>query len=371
MLIKRTIQSVIENHLFKKRSVVVYGPRRVGKTTLARQIQQKFPDSRYFNCDEPDIRDALTNKTSTELVNFLGKRKLIVLDEAQRVKNIGLTIKLLVDTFPEIQIIATGSSSFDLSNKISEPMTGRVFEFFVTPPSLVEISQDPLETTRSLETRMIFGSYPEIVTNQTTAQETIRLIYQNYLYKDVLEYQNLKNPEFINKLLQALALQIGNEVHFTELAKLLQIDKVTVEKYIRLLELAFVIFRLPPFSRNLRKEINKSRKIYFWDTGIRNAIINNFNPLSIRNDTGSLWENFLISERLKRNNNKGLSPNIYFWRTYDQQEVDFVEDIDGNLHGFEIKWQKARKKAPKAWSETYPAATFQSITKHNYLDFLT
>lgn len=369
-MIKRQIQPRIENHLFKGKIVILYGARRVGKTTLVKQIQENYSDSGYLNCDEPDVRSALTNKTSTELINFLGRKRLIILDEAQRVKNIGLTLKLLVDTAPEIQIIATGSSSFDLSNKITEPLTGRAFEFLLTPLAMTEITTDELEMNRLLETRMIYGSYPETVISPAEAAENISLIYKNYLYKDALEFQGLKNPELIDKLLQALALQIGNEVHFTELGNLLQIDKLTVSRYVRLLELAFVIFRLPPLSRNLRKEISKSRKIYFWDTGIRNAIINNFNPLSLRSDTGALWENFLISERLKRNNNLSLTPGTYFWRTWSKEEVDYIEEVKGRISAFEIKWQKVKKTPPKAWVENYPDSTWSAITKEDFPQFI-
>ncbi len=371
MLFQRIILPRIETRLFGGKAIIIYGARRVGKTTLVRQILDKIPDGLYLNGDEPDVRQALTNKTSTELAHFIGKRKLAVIDEAQRIPNIGLTLKLFVDTMPETQIIATGSSSFDLSNKINEPLTGRAFEFFLPPLALTEISRDALVTNRLLETRMIYGLYPEIVTTPQTAREVISGIYKNYLYKDALEFQALRRPELIERLLAALALQLGNEVSFTELAGLLEADKQTIAAYIRLLELAFVVFRLPPFARNLRNEINASRKIYFWDNGIRNAIINNFNPLPLRADTGALWENFAIAERMKRNSNMGRAPNVYFWRTWSKQEIDYIEEEGGTLQAFEMKWRKVRARPPALWEKTYPNATWQSVTGENYLEFFS
>ncbi len=371
MLIQRLILPRIQSRLFGGKAIVIYGARRVGKTTLVRQILNKFPDSVYLSGDEPDIREALTNKTSTELNHFIGNVKLAVIDEAQRIPNIGLTLKLLVDTYPSLQVIATGSSSFDLSNKINEPLTGRAFEFFLPPLSLPEIHHDPMETDRLLEARMVWGLYPEIVIRPQTAKETLGTIYKNYLYKDALEFQALRRPELIEKLLVALALQIGNEVSFRELATLVEADKKTIESYIRLLELAFVIFRLPPLSRNLRKEINASRKIYFWDNGIRNAIINNFNPLAIRSDVGALWENFVIAERMKRNSNTGHTPNVYFWRTWSKQEIDYIEEEGGHFAAFEMKWQKMPKRPPALWKKTYPDASWQLINKKQYFEFFS
>ncbi len=370
MIYPRLLEKRIKSHLFKGKAIIIYGARRVGKTTLVKKIQSEYTESLYLNCDEPDVRFALTDKTSTELLNYIGHKKLVIVDEAQRVKNIGLTLKLLVDNAPGLQIIATGSSSFDLSNRISEPLTGRAFEFHLGPFFLMETSADPIEIGRLLESRLIFGLYPEVVTAKNERQDLLRTIYKNYLYKDALEYQGLKNPDLVEKLLTALALQIGSEVSLTELASLLGIDQKTVSSYIRLLELAFVIFRLPPLSRNLRKEISKSRKIYFWDTGIRNAVINNFNPLSLRNDAGPLWENFLIAQRLQRNEILGKQANYYFWRTWDQQEIDYVEETEGILSGWEIKWQGKGKRMPGAWAESYQNARYQTIDRKNYLDFL-
>jgi len=298
---------------------------------------------------------------------------LVVLDEAQRVENIGITLKLLADNFPEIQIIATGSSSFDLSNKISEPLTGRKNEFFLFPLSLEELSQAyaDIELDRLLEKRIVLGMYPAIVFGENDFRKNLKSLAQSYLYKDALQHQDLRNPEALEKLLQALALQVGNEVSYNELASLVGINKNTIMKYIRLLEQAFIVFRLTPFSKNLRNELKKLRKIYFFDTGIRNAIINNLNPLNLRTDAGSLWENFLISERIKLNFNHGAETKTYFWRTRDGQEMDYIEDAQGKISGFEIKWQKDKLKKHKNFLEAYPESRLDLINKKNYKKFLT
>lgn len=372
MIYKRGIETEIEKHLFKGKIVAIYGARRVGKTTLVKNLlNQHSQKGRYLSCDEPDVRQALTNKTSSELINYLGNNKLVVIDEAQRVKNIGITLKLLIDSKPEMQIVATGSSSFDLSNKIKEPLTGRVSEFLLYPLSTLEISNNDTEIKRLLESRLIYGTYPEVVTNQETAKETLQSIYKNYLYKDALEFQGLKNPEMIEKLLTALALQVGQEVSYTELANLVGIDQKTIITYIRLLELAFVIFRISPLSRNLRKEISKSRKIYFYDLGIRNAVINNFNPIHMRSDVGQLWENFAIVERAKRNECLRVNPNRYFWRTWDKQEIDYIEEEGGTMNAFEIKWSvKEKIRQLKIWKETYPNSKWNIINRENFIGFL-
>jgi uncharacterized protein len=376
MKIVRTIQNDIEKRLFKGKVIIIYGARQVGKTTLAAAILEKYAASRktlYLNCDDRDIRNELTDRTSTELKNTLGHNTLVVIDEAQRVENIGLTLKLLVDNYPEIQIIATGSSSFDLSNRISEPLTGRKFEFHLFPFSLQELSQEydrPFEIRRILENRMLFGSYPEVVGAGADAKNRLKEITQSYLYKDVLEYQKIRHSKALDTLLQALALQIGNEVSYVELAQLVGINKITVENYIRILEQAFIIFRLPPLSRNLRNELKKMRKIYFYDLGVRNALINNFNPLELRQDVGALWENYMISERMKYNGNHGKDPNTYFWRTLQKQEIDYVEDEGGILSGFEFKWQKDTLRKPKVFLEAYPGSDVSLINCENFHEFV-
>ena len=372
-IIKRQIQPLIEENMFRGKAIVIYGPRQVGKTTLVKEIQSKYQnESIYLNCDEPDIREALSDKTSTELEYFIGRKKLVILDEAQRIKNIGLTIKLLVDNYPDMQIIATGSSSFDLSNKIVEPLTGRKIEYYLYPFSVEELRTvyTDLETNRLLEQRMIYGLYPDIVINSAEREIKLRELTRSYLFKDVLRYQKIRNSDILEKLLQAIALQIGNEVSYNELATVVGTDKNTVQQYIRILEQAFIIYRLQPFSRNLRNELKKLRKIYFYDIGIRNALINNLNPLSLRNDTGAIWENFIISERIKFNMNHQFYRNIYFWRTQAKQEIDYLEDYQGKLSAYEFKWQKKNYTTPKVFLDSYGIKA-EVINKDNYLSFVS
>ncbi len=375
-LIKRTLQPYIENSLFKEKIVIIYGARQVGKTTLVKQIMQsQNKKSLYINCDEPDNRFLLANKTSSELKNLLGNNELVIIDEAQRVENIGLTLKLIIDNYPQIQIIATGSSSFELSNKINEPLTGRKYEFHLYPFSLEELSQKfshPLEQKRLLKQQIIFGLYPEIINHPSDAKNNLRELTKSYLYKDVLQYINIRNSDVLYKLLQAIALQIGNEVSYNELANLLKIDKKTVHHYILILEQAFIIFRLNPYGKNLRTELRKKRKIYFYDTGIRNALINNLNDIDLRNDVGALWENFLITERIKYNQNHNHYTNNYFWRTHAQQEIDYLEETNGQLSAFEFKWnsKKAHQQAPKPFRDAYPNTPFEVVTPDNYQKFV-
>lgn len=371
--IQRQMQKRIEDSLFKGKVVIIYGARQVGKTTIIKNLQEKYPDSVYFNCDELDVREALTDKTSTEIKSFIGDKKLIFLDEAQRIKNIGLSLKLIVDNFPEIQVVATGSSSFDLSNQISEPLTGRKHEFLIYPFSLQElnIGKSEIEIDRFLENRIIFGMYPEVATKSGKEQkEAVREIAKSYLFKDILQYRNIKNPEVLEKLLQALALQIGNEVSYNELSTIVGVDKKTIADYIEILEKAFIVFQLKPFSRNLRNELKKLRKIYFFDNGIRNALVNNFNPIDLRQDIGSLWENFMISERLKFNNNNNIDNNIYFWRTHEKKEIDYLEERDGKIYAFEFKWKKDKANSPKIFLEEYKNSEFKLVNKSNYQKFV-
>jgi len=369
----REIEPRVKASWFQGRIVVIYGPRRAGKTTLVGRLEREYGGgSIYLNCDEPDVRGDLTGKTSTELGVLVGRHKLVVIDEAQRVKNIGLTLKLLADNFEEMQIIATGSSAFDLSNQINEPLTGRKWEFYLYPLAVRELAQEysQAEMKRLLEQRLRFGSYPEVVVEADKAEAIVREIAKSYLYKDMLEYQTVKNPEVLRKLLQALALQIGNEVSYNELANLLEIDRQTVERYVRLLEQAMVVFRLGPFSRNLRKELGKLRKIYFWDLGVRNALINNFNRLELRQDVGALWENWLMSERLKRNSNAAKEVNTYYWRTYRGQKIDYIEEVGGRLTGFEMKWRGDKWRAPRGFLEAYPGSEVKLINQDNWWEWL-
>lgn len=376
MYIRRRLEETIKSSLFKGKVVILYGARQVGKTTLVRKIAEEIGQPYgYLNCDDLDVLSRLQNAgNSDSLKRIVGDYQLTVIDEAQRVKDIGLKLKLLVDNFPEKQIIATGSSSFDLSNEINEPLTGRNFEFWLFPFSLSEVvgQKSQIEVDRELENLLVYGSYPEIYQLESLEQKSQRIKYlaSNYLYKDILKFNNIKNAETVLKLLQALALQTGNEVSYNELAVLVGVNKQTIANYIELLEKAFIIFRIFPYSSNLRKAIGKMRKIYFFDLGIRNAIINNQNPLNLRDDVGRLWENFVISEKYKSQLGLGFKTNYYFWRTYDQQEVDLVESKGGKLFGWEIKWDSKGKKPPKAWAETYKNSTYQIINKNNYLEFL-
>lgn len=371
--IKRTIQSRLEDKFFKGKVIILYGPRQVGKTTLVKEIQKKnLSDSIYFNCDEPDIREKLENKTSTFLKELIGDKKIIIIDEAQRVKNIGITLKLIIDNFKDVQVIATGSSSFDLANKTTESLTGRKYEFYLYPFSIEELNpeKNKIEIDRTIENRMIYGLYPEVIIKSAEAEENIKLIAKSYLYKDILQYQNIKNPNILEKLLQSLALQVGNEVSYNELSNFLDIDKKTVANYIEILKKAFVIFELKPFSRNLRNELRKLRKIYFFDNGVRNALINNFNSLDRRNDAGQLWENFIISERVKINSNHGNDYNMYFWRTHDKKEIDYLEEKNGKLYGYKIKLGSGRLSGVKLFLDTYPDSEFKVIKKDNYNELI-
>jgi predicted AAA+ superfamily ATPase len=371
-LIQRIIQSPIERLLYKGKIVVIYGARQVGKTTLIRMIQEKYArESVYLNCDEPDIRESLREKTSTELQKLFGSKSLVLIDEAQRVKNIGVSLKLIVDNFPSVQVIATGSSSFELSNDISEPLTGRKVEFHLYPLSvkeLISISTER-EVERLLESYLRFGMYPGVISSQDPS-EILMEIANSYLFKDILEYQVVKHPDLLRRLLQALALQIGSEVSYNELAALLQIDKITIARYISLLEQGYVVFHLPPYSKNLRNEIGRLRKIYFYDLGIRNALINNFNPMSIRQDVGMLWENFFVCERLKFMHNQRRHPNIYFWRAYNGSEIDYLEEENGQITGFECKWKSNRWRKPKIFLDAYPDSHLTLVNRQTVWDYL-
>ena len=373
-IIRRTIQDAIEQSLFQGKAIIIYGARQVGKTTLIRALQQGFAvPSIYLNCDEPDVRRALSDKTSTELKMLIGNNRLVLIDEAQRVGTIGLTIKLLTDTAPDIQVIATGSSAFELSSRIEEPLTGRKREFRLYPFSLTELGQiySPLEIRRIVEHCMIFGLYPEIINASETAETALRELVRSYLYKDILALQQIRNAEALERLVQSIALQIGNEVSYNELAKQVGVDKKTIESYLRILEQSFIIFRLGSFSRNLRNELKKSRKIYFVDTGMRNAVINNLNAPNLRGDVGGLWENFVIAERMKRNHNQRLFPNCYFWRSHQKQEIDYLEELNGALRGYEIKWRETRLKVPAGFIAAYPDCPVSLINRENMTGFVT
>lgn len=376
MYITRTIEPLIKKWLFKGRAIIVYGPRQVGKTTMLKKIVAdiKIPYS-YLNCDEIDIQNKFREaQSSTKLNQILGRENLVVIDEAQRIKDIGIKLKLIIDTFPSRQLIVTGSSSLDLASKILEPLTGRNVSFWLYPFSLRELATfwDRLEIERNLDSVLNYGSYPAVILATSNEEKELRVkeLARDYLYRDALEFAGHKNSETLAKLLMAFALQIGGEVAYSELSNLLGINRPIVQHYTEILTESYVVFKTLPFSRNLRKELGKRRKIYFLDNGMRNAILGQFNLVEHRTDIGALWENFVVSEVKKRQFDILNSHNLYFWRTYDQQEIDLVEDFDGKLHATEIKWQKLKKRPPKAWRENYPGSSFRGISKDNFLDYL-
>ena len=373
-MIQREIQTVIEQRLFKGKAIILTGPRQVGKTTLLKQIvSHSSVPTITFNCDEPEARSLLTDVNIQKLQTIIGKHKMVLIDEAQRVKNIGLTLKLIIDGWHDVQLLVSGSSSLDLANEIQEPLTGRKFEYHLFPFSANELASagNILSEEQSLEKRLIYGSYPDVINFSGEEKECLLNLSSSYLYKDILVLSNIRKPALLENLLMALALQLGNEVSYHELAQTIQTDGETVERYINLLEQCFIIFRLGAFSRNLRNEIKKGKKIYFYDNGIRNAILQNFSPLSLRQDVGALWENYFISERLKANHYRLHFTKNYFWRTFQQQEIDLIEETDGVLTAFEIKWNEKRQpKIPTTFAETYPNHRFHVINKTNYMDFL-
>ncbi|MEI8075429.1 MAG: ATP-binding protein [Bacteroidota bacterium] len=374
-MIQRIIQKSIQNDLFKGKAIVITGPRQVGKTTLLEALRtENNLDALCLNCDEPDIRLSLENVSSTQLKAMIGKHQLVFIDEAQRVKNIGLTLKLLVDQFKEVQIVATGSSALELANEINEPLTGRKREYHLYPFSTAEMigSSSELEEKRLLEQRLIYGFYPDIVNDSGNAQRSLMSLSNDYLYKDLLALESIRKPALLEKILLALAFQIGSEVSFSEIAQSVGADIKTVAHYVSLLEKCFIVFQVGAFSRNLRNEIKKGKKIYFHDNGIRNAIIKNFNTIQLRQDIGALWENFLMSERKKFNDYNHHFVNSYFWRTHAQQEIDLLEESGGILSAKEFKWnERSKTKQPLVFSKAYPDSNFGIINSGNYVDFLT
>jgi uncharacterized protein len=361
--------------MFKGKALLIFGPRQCGKSTLVENLLRTMGlDYLYLNGDEADVREVLTKTTSTRLKTLIGKNTIVFIDEAQRIPNVGLTLKLFTDQLKNVQVIATGSSAFELSGQVNEPLTGRKYEFMLYPLCFSEMTkyQGLLEEKRLLEHRMIYGYYPEIVTKPGEEKELLKLLANSYLYKDLLMLEQIKKPVLLEKLLRALALQVGHEVSYQELGQMIEADKGTVEKYIDLLEKAFVIFKLPALSRNVRNEIKKGKKIYFLDCGIRNAIINNFNPLAARTDAGSLWENFFISERLKYLRYNGLDRTLYFWRTTQQQEIDLIEEDTEKLTAFECKWnQFAKAKIPQTFTENYPVSETHIVSPANLEQFIS
>ena len=372
-MIQRQLEQRLTDAYRRKKVIVILGPRQVGKSTLLEVLSAGKQNVRSVNCDNEDERRLLQDRTSTELRQLVAPYDFFLIDEAQRVRNIGLTLKMIGDLKLHTQVIVTGSSSLDLADEINEPATGRLLNYNLFPFSLSELaaSTSRLEEQRLLETRMVYGLYPEVVNEPEAARETLVNLTNNYLYKDLLAFRGIKKPDVIMNLVRALALQIGSEVSYNELSNLIGVDKVTVENYINLLEKCFIVFRLNSFSRNVRNEIKKGKKIYFFDNGIRNAVLSNFAPLELRNDAGALWENLMVSERIKRNAYCGSYAHLYFWRTHDQKEIDFIEEMDGRLTAYEFKWSDKKKTTvPKVFAENYPNFTFQVINRDTLWDFI-
>lgn len=374
-MIVRTLQQRIEENLFKGKAIIVIGARQVGKSTLFRHIVGGRPEKVLsLNCDEPEVKEMLSGINTPELKMLIGNHRIVVIDEAQRVKEIGMTLKRITDNFPEVQLMVTGSSSLELQDRINEPLTGRKYEYHLYPISTRELLNDGglLAVKQSLEARLIYGSYPDIVNHTEEAKELIMNIANSYLYKDLLALEDIRRPALLEKLLIALALQVGSEVSYNELAQTVRSDSKTVEKYIDLLEKCYIVFRLNAFNRNLRNELKKSKKVYFYDNGIRNAVIQNFAPLALRNDTGALWENFFISERIKANEYAGRYARSYFWRTTDQQEIDYIEETDGEFTAFEMKWNPRRQTVslPAIFQKTYQVKQTAIVTPENYIEWL-
>ncbi len=370
---KRTLYSSIERWLFKGKIIILYGPRQVGKTTLVKQLMEHYPQSYYLNCERQAVKDLLASVNPEKILRFVGNTRIVIFDEAQKIKKIGEVLKLLIDTYPEIQYIATGSSSFQLSDKVSEPLTGRNLKFLMFPLSLNELLQHYglLSLVEKLSDLLRFGSYPDIVDRSENEQMLLLdELSSDYLFRDILQFDNIKHSETLVKLLKAISLQIGNEVSFRELGNIVGLSVETVQRYLQLLEKSFVLFSLPSFSRNLRNEIARSRKFYFYDLGVRNSLIQNYSLLENRTDKGALWENFCIVSRMQFLRAKGVKANMYFWRTYRQKEIDLIEEYGGHLNAFEFKYSNRKVKPPTQFMEAYPDTSFQVIHKENFVDFL-
>lgn len=370
-MINRLLGSKVEDRFGGGKAIIITGPRQVGKTTLVKSILENKAYL-FLDGDDPTIRNLLTNPNTEQLKSIIGKNNLVFIDEAQRIANIGITLKIITDQFKDVQLIVSGSSAFELNNQLNEPLTGRKWEYRLFPISWKEFEDNVgfIKAEQQLEIRIIYGMYPDVINRIGEETEVLKQLGDSYLYKDILAFSTIRKPEILEKLLQALALQIGNEVSYNELSQLVGIDKNTVSNYIDILQKAFVIFKLGSFSRNLRNEIKTNQKIYFYDTGIRNMIIGNFNGLELRQDKGALWENFLISERMKKNTYAGSLAKPYFWRTVQQQEMDYVEETSGQITGYEIKWNtKAKVKISKLFKDTYAAET-TILNRENFRTFL-
>lgn len=372
-MIERSLTGLIREKLFKGKAILLTGARQTGKTTLIRKILEKEGvEYLFFDGDDPTVRHLLENPDTGDLKSLLGQAPLVFIDEAQRIPNMGLTAKIITDRFQEKQLILTGSSSFELSGNMEEPLTGRKWSFELYPVSWEEWEAHvgTLQAEQDLDDRLVHGFYPDVLSSEGEEKETLKELVNSYLYKDLLLYAGIRKSDVIEKLVRALAFQVGQEFSHKEVGDLVGLDPKTVGHYIDVLEKAFVLFRLPSFNRNLRNEIRKSRKIYFYDNGVRNAVIGDLRPLKERQDHGALWENFLVSERIKQSAYKRRDARIHFWRTAQQQEIDLVEEWEGKLFAFEFKWNPRRKiRFPKTFTRHYDAE-LKGISRDNFRDFV-
>ncbi len=368
---KRFLSQNINRRVGKGKAIIIVGPRQVGKTTLLKEFINNS-EHLFLDCDDPTVRELLEKPNTEQIRSIIGSNKIIFIDEAQRVEGIGLTLKIITDQFKDVQLLVSGSSSFDLAHELNEPLTGRKWEYELFPISWQEFEQKHgyLKAEQQVENRLIYGLYPDVLNNPGDEREILKQLVDSYLYKDIYTYANIRKPEIIEKLTLALALQVGSEVNYTELSQIVGVDKNTISSYIDILEKGYVIFKLNSFSRNLRNEIKKNCKIYFYDNGVRNTIIGNFNPLELRQDTGALWENFLIAERLKINKYTGSLAKMYFWRTQQQQEVDLVEENAGVITGYEFKYRgKKTVRLPKTFTKAYNAEG-KIVDRKNFREFV-
>lgn len=377
MFIKRQAFNLLKQKLQENKVILLYGPRRVGKTTLLKELIKNLENEeniKFVSGEDLVIQKELSSQSIEKLRSFIGNTSLLIVDEAHKIPGIGLNLKLIVDHFPKIKVIASGSASFSLAQKVGEPLTGRKKTVYLYPVSVKELVgiKDLTYYQQIFEAHLIFGGYPELFNLRSNEEKNAYLgeLIDSYLFRDIFELEQIKNSKKIRDLLALLAFQIGKEVSLSELARSLELHSNTVARYLDLMEKSFIIINIRGFSRNLRKEIAKTSRYYFYDNGVRNALINNFNPLDLRNDIGALWENYLVMERLKKQAYQPIYANNYFWRTYDQKEIDWVEERDGKLFGYEMKWGDKKKKEPKLWKETYDNAEFEIIDRENYLDFV-
>ena len=374
MMITRILESHINSLIGSGKAIVIMGARQVGKSTLLYTLLASRDNIMWMNGDEPDIQQLFSQITSTRIRTLIGNNRILVIDEAQRIPDIGLRLKLIIDQVKDVQVIATGSSSFELANKVNEPLTGRKREFRMYPLTFSEMvsHSNLLEELRLLPHRLVYGYYPEVVCSPGNERIVLKELTDSYLYRDILSLDGISKPDKLTRLLQALAFQIGNQVSYNEIGQLIGLDPKTVERYVDILEKSYVIFRLGSFSRNLRNELKSSRKIYFWDLGIRNAVIGNLTQIESRTDTGTLWENYCIAERLKHLSYQGSFAHSWFWRTQQQKEIDYIEEDEGQLSAYEFKWNdhKANTRCPASFTTAYPSVPFRVITPHNVDEFI-